>query len=60
VAARTISRNQRGPGVAAPDPLIQAPELEEPVFISLTDEERAELSRKVADANRRSENGGGR
>lgn len=31
-----------------------------PVFTSLTEEESAELSRKVAEANKRSENGGGR
>jgi hypothetical protein len=30
------------------------------VFVSLTDEERDELSRKLADVNKRSENGGGR
>jgi hypothetical protein len=30
------------------------------VFVSLTDEEREELSRKLAEANKRSENGGGR
>jgi hypothetical protein len=28
--------------------------------LGLTDEEREELSRKVAEANKRSENGGGR
>jgi hypothetical protein len=34
--------------------------LEEPVFASLTDEDRKELSDKVREANKRSENGGGR
>jgi hypothetical protein len=30
------------------------------VFVSLTEAERDEMSRKVADANKRSENGSGR
>jgi len=34
--------------------------MEEPVFVSLTDDERRELSDKVREANKRSENGGGR
>ncbi len=43
------------PGEATPDGAVQAPEMEAPVVTSLTDAERAELARKAAEANKRSE-----
>jgi hypothetical protein len=59
VAPRSPSSHRRGVRVAPRTPLYRNPK-EEPVFASLTDAERDELSKKVAEANKRSESGGGR
>ena len=48
-------RNQSGPPGRTPRDRGQAPDVEEPVVTSLTDAERAELARKAADANKRSQ-----
>jgi len=58
-AAGSDSSRERRPG-GRPDAAVQAPDVEEPVIGSLTDDERKELSDKVREANKRSENGGGR
>lgn len=46
---------ERGPPGCLPEGRVQAPELEEPVITSLTDEQWAELSRKNDAQNQRSE-----
>ena len=48
-------RNQSGPPGGTPRDRGQAPEMEEPVITSLTEAERADLARKAAEANKRSE-----
>jgi hypothetical protein len=61
VAARTIGQNECSARVAA-RALLYRHRLEVPVFIiiGLTDAEREEMSRRVAEANKRSEQGRGR
>jgi hypothetical protein len=49
------STTQSGLPGCPPRDRVQAPELEAPVVTSLTDAERAELARKAAEANKRSQ-----